>query len=251
VNSPDRPVNVYLPASYASSPGKRYPVVYLLHGFGGTESEWTRVGPPIKPAMDTLVRAGVVKEMIIVMPNGKNALDGSFYTNSTTTGNWDDFISKELVSYIDKKYRTLARAGESRAGRSFHGRVRHVSPSACGTRATHTVALYALSVCCSRGLAERPTVRRRGTRLPAFRAWPTWRRISFLPKVMLALSAAFAPDPKAPPLFADTAIRPSGRPWEPVDAVLREMGGARAIRHDSGPCRTAQALARFHVRRGT
>jgi len=60
--------------------------------------------------------------MIVVMPNGNNALGGSFYTNSATTGNWDDFIANELVAYIDKKYRTLPRP-ESRglAGHSMGG----------------------------------------------------------------------------------------------------------------------------------
>ena len=86
-DSPDRSMLVYLPQSYASSPNRRYPVVYLLHGYGGDERGWAGYAP-IKPAMDTLVRAGIVREMIVVMPNGNNALGGSFYTNSTTTGNW-------------------------------------------------------------------------------------------------------------------------------------------------------------------
>src|SRR3954447_26479307 len=93
-DSPDRSVAVYLPASYASSPAKRYPVVYLLHGYGATEGEWLSAAP-LKPAMDTLVRAGTVREMIVVMPNGRNVFGGSFYTNSVATGNWDDFISKD------------------------------------------------------------------------------------------------------------------------------------------------------------
>src|SRR5262245_27075269 len=107
-DTPDRSLLVYLPASYATSPAKRYPVVYLLHGYGGTERTWVTLGP-LKPAMDSLVRNGTVREMIVVMPNGRNAFDGSFYTNSAATGNWDDFIAKELVAYIDSKYRTIAR----------------------------------------------------------------------------------------------------------------------------------------------
>ena len=59
-DSPDRGLLVYLPASYATSPTKRYPVVYLLHGFGGTERTWLTLGP-IKPAMDSLVRNGTVR----------------------------------------------------------------------------------------------------------------------------------------------------------------------------------------------
>src|SRR5256885_12883886 len=58
-DSPDRSVMVYLPQSYASSPNKRYPVVYLLHGYGGTQPAWP-LSAPIKPAIDTLFPAGVI-----------------------------------------------------------------------------------------------------------------------------------------------------------------------------------------------
>ena len=60
--------------------------------------------------------------MIVVMPDQKTNWFGSYYVNSSVTGNWDDFTSKELVNYIDKKYRTLAKP-ENRgiAGHSMGG----------------------------------------------------------------------------------------------------------------------------------
>ena len=45
--------------------------------------------------------------MIIVMPDGSNRFGGSFYTNSYTTGNWEDFIAYELPEYIDANYRSI------------------------------------------------------------------------------------------------------------------------------------------------
>ena len=45
--------------------------------------------------------------MIIVTPNADNSYDGSYYTNSYVTGNWEDFISQKLVDYIDANYRTI------------------------------------------------------------------------------------------------------------------------------------------------
>jgi S-formylglutathione hydrolase FrmB len=57
--------------------------------------------------MDSLIRTGDVGEMIVVMPNARNAFDGSFYTNSPVTGNWEQFIVRDLVNYVDRKYRTL------------------------------------------------------------------------------------------------------------------------------------------------
>jgi len=126
--STDRSVSIYLPPSYDPSPNKRYPVIYLLHGIGDTDETW--IQPWIKGAQwqsvpDVLNRAIAEKrfgEMIVVMPDARTNWGGSFYTNSSATGNWEDFIVKDLVSYIDAKYRTLARP-ESRgiAGHSMGG----------------------------------------------------------------------------------------------------------------------------------
>jgi S-formylglutathione hydrolase FrmB len=122
--SADRSVTVYLPPGYDSS-AKRYPVVYLLHGIGGTDVEWVESKDPwasIQSLMDHGIAAGLLQEMIIVMPNEHTNRFGSFYTNSAATGRWEDFTTQELVAYIDRKYRTLARV-ESRgiAGHSMGG----------------------------------------------------------------------------------------------------------------------------------
>ncbi len=61
-------------------------------------------------------------EMIVVMPDQRTKMMGSFYTNSSATGNWEDFTVKDLVNYLDGKYRTIADA-KSRgiAGHSMGG----------------------------------------------------------------------------------------------------------------------------------
>lgn len=218
-DSPDRSMMVYLPPSYTSSPNQRYPVVYLLHGYGGTESEWRGLAP-LKPAMDTLVAAGMVREMIVVMPNGRNALDGSFYTNSATTGNWDDFITNELVSFIDHKYRTLARP-ESRglAGHSMGGYGTFV----LGMRHAGDVfgALYALSGCCTRVSAD-PGNGATWNAIANVHSLDEARQLPFGPRVTLALAAAFSPNPNAPPLFANFPFARNGDKWQSVDAVYRQ-----------------------------
>ena len=96
----DRSVIVYLPPSYESTPTKRYPVVYLLHGNNQRNTVWTEgrfQGLNVKTEMDTMISAGTIREMILVMPDVSNRYVGSHYANSTLTGRWADFISQELT----------------------------------------------------------------------------------------------------------------------------------------------------------
>jgi enterochelin esterase-like enzyme len=197
-NSPNRPVLVYLPPSYATSIAKRYPVVYLLHGFGTDNEFWLTVGH-IKATMDSLVSAGAVREMIVVMPNANNVFGGAFYTNSATTGNWDDFIAKELVGFIDGKYRTLARP-QSRGlgGHSMGG----YGTFAVGMRHAGDIygSLYAMSACCTQ-VRRDPGRSTLWDSVAAVRSVAEGMRLPFIPKAVLAMTAAFSPDPSAPPLF--------------------------------------------------
>lgn len=130
---------IYLPAGYAEHPGRRYPVVYLLHGLRGNEGEWiARAGLDV--VADSLAAAGL-PPMILVMPDG----DGSFYTNwaespglaacaadSTLSESADafcvresrygDYVARDLVTHVDSVYRTMASRGRRAvAGLSMGG----------------------------------------------------------------------------------------------------------------------------------
>jgi S-formylglutathione hydrolase FrmB len=125
--SADRSVSVYLPPGYDNSK-KRYPVIYLLHGITDTDQTWIEPWKENDPwqSVPGIMNRGIAEkrfgEMIVVMVDTNTNWGGSFYTNSIVTGMWEDFLVKELVSYIDRKYRTLARS-ESRgiAGHSMGG----------------------------------------------------------------------------------------------------------------------------------
>lgn len=128
----ERNISVYLPARYETEVSMSYPVLYLLHGFtsdhttwyGGTASELYGMegnrGINIKKMLDPLIENGDIEPMIVVCADNYNRFEGSWYTNSIVTGNWEDFMSQELVSYIDANYRTLVKP-ESRgiAGHSM------------------------------------------------------------------------------------------------------------------------------------
>ncbi len=103
-------IAVYLPPSYDKSE-KHYPVVYYLPGFGDYVYYYTDYGVfqgfSLKSSMDELINLGKINEMIVVIINGQYFAGGSFYVNSPVTGNWEDFIVKDVVGYMDNNYKTI------------------------------------------------------------------------------------------------------------------------------------------------
>src|SRR3954454_11373485 len=102
----DRDVIVFLPPSYAKEKQRRYPVVYALHGFWIGADQWSKeihVPQTIEGAF-----AQGAKEMIVVLPDSKTLHNGSMYSSSVTTGDFETFIAHDVVAYIDQHYRTMA-----------------------------------------------------------------------------------------------------------------------------------------------
>jgi S-formylglutathione hydrolase FrmB len=220
-DSPDRPVSVYLPKSYATQPGKRYPVLYLLHGFTSSDERWFDLNTPrryvnAQTATDRAVANGV-REMIIVMPNAYTAFQGSMYSNSVVTGDWEAYVARDLVAYVDAHYRTLAtRAGRGLAGHSMGGygavRIGMKYPEAFSS-------LYILSPCCMSANLE-PTMQRFAAAL-AIQAEgdiAALKEADFGAKAMLASAAAWSPNPKKPPLYIDLPLTADGKPAPDVIA---------------------------------
>jgi len=102
---PMRRLTIYLPPGYKGS-NQRYPTIYYLHGFTVNDSFMMRWNK-FNELMDTAILNGHLHPMILVLPNSETDFGGSLYTNSTLTGNWADYIGKDVVNYIDKKYRTI------------------------------------------------------------------------------------------------------------------------------------------------
>src|SRR6185312_8097925 len=102
----DRDVLVFLPPSYAKEKSRHYPVVYALHGYSIGAEQWSHeihVPQTIEGAF-----AQGAHEMIVVLPDSKTAYNGSMYSSSVTTGDFERFIAQDVVSYIDSHYRTIA-----------------------------------------------------------------------------------------------------------------------------------------------
>jgi len=108
------PVEVVLPPGYAAHPRLHYPVLYLLHGFPGVPSAFVTVGQ-VAATEATLVAAGQMRPMILVMPAGtRSYLTDTEWVNGIGAANaWDTMVARDLVHAIDARYRTI-QAGAAR-----------------------------------------------------------------------------------------------------------------------------------------
>src|SRR5580698_6332650 len=146
----DRDVFVVLPPSYAKDKHRRYPVVYALHGYSIGAEQWMHeihVPQTIEGAF-----AQGAKEMIVVLPDAKTIHNGSMYSSSVTTGDFENFIAHDLVAYIDAHYRTLPnRASRGLVGHSMGG----YGATRIGMKHSDVFgSVYIMSPCC---LSARPT----------------------------------------------------------------------------------------------
>ncbi|MEO5579552.1 MAG: alpha/beta hydrolase-fold protein [Gemmatimonadaceae bacterium] len=208
-----RLATVYLPPGYSSHPRRRYPVVYLLHGFAADHRAFIRGAYQnlnIRVSMDSLIRAGLIRDMIVVTPNARTAYDGSFYANSPVTGNWEDFIVRDLVSFMDRRYRTVRSAkGRGIAGHSMGG----YGALGIGMKNPGTFSsIYALSACClswgDDSLDSTAAARWRAVLAAVDRQ--SLGKAGFFPNLLVAVAAVYSPNPRRPPLFVDLPYRLSG-----------------------------------------
>jgi S-formylglutathione hydrolase FrmB len=196
-NSPDRSVTVYLPPDYDKDSQKRYPVLYALHGYSINNVIWSK---EIKtPQTIEGAYAAGVPGLIIVLPSAQTLHNGSMYSNSVTTGDWETFIAADLVAYIDSHYRTLAqRESRGLAGHSMGGygtvRIGMKHPEVFSV-------LYAMSPCClsARG-APSPE---EGLALEAVKTPEEAKSLGFFVRATLAVSSAWSPNPNNPPFYID------------------------------------------------
>ena len=249
-DSPDRDVFVYLPPSYATDKNRRYPVVYFLHGYGAHAEMYWRI-MTVPATADREMGDGTIHEMILVNPDAYTVYDGSMYSSSPTTGNWEAFLTQDLVEYIDSHYRTLAnRESRGLAGHSMGGygtlRLAMKYPDVFSS-------VYAMSSCClmsNPAAPPRPAPAQQATATPpaqgANNRGGRGGRGGGFANVLSAQAAAWSPNPQNPPKFFDLpnengVVRPeiaakwiANSPLAMVDQYASNLKKYRAVMLDVG-----------------
>jgi len=236
----DRPVIVFLPPSYASDRNRRYPVVYALHGYSIGAEQWTQeihVPQTIEGAF-----ARGAREMIVVLPDSKTVHNGSMYSSSVTTGDFEAFIAGDVVSYVDAHYRTIpARASRGLVGHSMGG----YGASRIGMKHADVFgSLYIMSPCCLSPRAMGPANPANDEALASVKAPADSAKLPFGVRAQLAAAAAWSPNPNKPPLYLDLPTSgneqavlsrwAANAPLAFVDQYVRQLREYRAIAIDVG-----------------
>lgn len=212
-NAVDRDVLVFLPPSYDKQKSRRYPVVYALHGYSIGAEQWSReihVPQTIEGAF-----AQGAQEMIVVLPDSKTVHNGSMYSSSVTTGDFENFIARDVVSYIDAHYRTIPnRLARGLVGHSMGG----YGATRIGSKHAGVFgSLYIMSPCCLSPRQAGPANPDLEKTLSEVKTPEDSARLPFPARAQLASAAAWSPNPKNPPLYLDLPVK-DGKPQPDVMA---------------------------------
>jgi len=238
----DRDVVVFLPPSYGREKSRRYPVVYALHGYSIGAEQWSHeihVPQTIEGAF-----ALGAREMIVVLPDSKTLHNGSMYSSSVTTGDFEQFIAHDVVAYIDAHYRTIPdRTSRGLVGHSMGG----YGATRIGMKHAEVFgSLYIMSPCCLSPRPAGPANPEMEKALEAVKTPEDSAKLSFFPRAQLATAAAWSPDPKNPPLYLDLPTKDgvaqpdvlakwaANAPLAFVDQYIGSLRQYRAIAMDVG-----------------
>ncbi len=182
--------------------------------------------------------------MIVVLPDSKTIHNGSMYSSSVTTGDFEKFIWHDLVEYIDAHYRTISeRTSRGLVGHSMGG----YGASRIGMKHPDVfAALYIMSPCCMSARPAGPASADLEKAVAAIKSPADEEKLGFFIRAQLATAAAWSPDPKNPPFYFDLPTKEgqaqpdvlarwaANAPLAFVDQYIGNLKQYRAIAMDVG-----------------
>jgi enterochelin esterase-like enzyme len=234
----DRDAIVFLPPSYAKDKSRRYPVVYALHGYSIGAEQWTdeiHVPQTIEGAF-----AQGAREVIVVLPDSKTAHNGSMYSSSVTTGDFELFVARDVVAFMDAHYRTTPeRTSRGLVGHSMGGygvaRIGMRHPDVFGS-------LYIMSPCCLAPRGSGPANADLEKAVAGMKTPSDGEKLPFFTRAQLATAAAWSPNPKNPPLYLDLPTK-DGAPQPDVLAKWAANAPLAFVDQYVGNLRQYRAIA--------
>ena len=234
----DREVIVFLPPSYTKEKNRRYPVVYALHGYSIGAEQWSHEIHVPQTVEGAFARGA--REMIVVLPDSKTLHNGSMYSSSVTTGDFERFVSHDVVAYVDAHYRTIPdRRSRGLVGHSMGGygatRIGMKHPDVFG-------ALYIMSPCCLSPRGTGPANPQVDSVLQTVKTPEQSASLPFFARAQLASAAAWSPNPKNPPLYLDLPVQ-NGTPRPDVLAKWAANAPLAFVDQYIGNLRTYHGIA--------
>lgn len=212
----ERGLVVLLPPSYFSEPGRQFPAVYLLHGLGSRKDGHLGAIPVLEAAFKEM-KADRLSEMILVGVDGTTSLGGSYYAKSPTIGNFEEYVTRELVAFVEQRFRALpSSTGRAVAGFSMggHGALKLVMKHPGIFSAAASLSGSPMSIRYRKNIYKDALKNRRRARsleeLTALYPYET----SWSTAAAYAKGAAFSPNPRRPPLFLDLPFESKGSDLE-------------------------------------
>jgi enterochelin esterase-like enzyme len=202
-NAVARDTIVFLPPSYAREKSRRYPVVYALHGYSIGAEQWARE-IHVPQTLEGAFAQGA-GEVIVVLPDSKTVHNGSMYSSSVTTGDFERFVARDVVAYTDAHYRTIPqRASRGLVGHSMGG---YGAARIAMKHADVFGSVYVMSPCCLSARQAGPPGSDVEKALEAVKTPADSASLPFFARAQLASAAAWSPDPKNPPLYLELPMR--------------------------------------------
>ena len=268
-----RKLGVWLPPQYDHSGRQRFPVLYDFVGYTGSglaHANWKPFGENVPERAARLIHEKKMGPAIIVFPDCFTALGGNQYVNSSAIGNYADYLTREIVPFVDREFRTLASRehrgcfGKSSGG---YGAIIHGMkyPKTWGAIADHSGDAYFEFVYWHdwpNTLNELAKYKGRGDRIRRFLK-AVWKKEKLSGKEVhclmnLCMAATYDPDPRAPngfriPFHPDTgeAIPERWRAWrrhDPINLVFKYKKNLKSLREIYIDCGSRD---QYHIHYGS